>query len=70
LAAGGEQNVCYSSYVDNLGGKASSIKVKDLLDKGLLFNKRELSIRWSCLVFRAYTFKAALESRTRDIIDA
>jgi hypothetical protein len=27
LAAGGEQNVCHSSFVDDMGSQSSSIKV-------------------------------------------
>jgi hypothetical protein len=44
LGAVGKQNVCHLSYVDNMRGKAMSIKVKDPLSKRLLFDRGERTL--------------------------
>jgi hypothetical protein len=52
LAAASEENVCYSSYINNLGRKSTLIKVKDLLHKGLLFSRAKIEVNRRCLVSR------------------
>jgi hypothetical protein len=44
LATVSQQNVCHSSYVNNMRGKAASVKVKDLLNKRLLSNRGERTL--------------------------
>jgi hypothetical protein len=58
LAARAEQNVCHSSYVDDLGWKSTTIKVKDPLNKGLLFNGVQLAVDMPCRVLWEHTLKA------------
>jgi hypothetical protein len=42
LAARAEQNVCHTSYVNDLGWKSTTIKAEDPLYKGLLLIRAEL----------------------------
>jgi hypothetical protein len=58
LAAASEQSVCHSSYVDDMRGKSTTIKVKDPLNKGLLFNRVQLAVDMPCRVLWEHTLKA------------
>ena len=69
MATCGEQSVCYSSYVDDIGRKSTSIKAKDPLHEGLLLNWIHLEVDRPCLMLRADTLEAALDCCTRDFIE-
>lgn len=68
MATGGKQNVCDSSYVNDLRRKSRSVKVKDPLHERLLLDWPHLEINRSYLVSRADTLETALNCRTRDFI--
>jgi hypothetical protein len=44
LAARSDKSVCHSSYVDDMGRKSATIKVKDPLNKGLLLDRAQLAL--------------------------
>jgi hypothetical protein len=69
LAACGKENVSYSSYVNNIRQKSTSIKVKDPLYKRLLLNRSHLEPGRSYRALRKDTLEAALNCRTRDFIE-
>lgn len=55
-----EESLGYTSYVEDIGWKSMSIKVKDPLYKGLLLNRAYLDVDWFCLVLREDTAEACL----------
>jgi hypothetical protein len=48
-------------HLTQLGGKASQIEVKDILDNGLLFVARELKAVWSSICAKGHFFSAIVE---------
>jgi hypothetical protein len=68
LATVGEQNVCYSSYVDDIRGKAAPIKVKDLLNERLLFNRGERTLLLVKGLNSRDALKAAVNYRSWNIV--
>ena len=50
LAARSDKSVCHSSYVDDMGRKSATIKVKDPLNKGLLLDRAQLAVDRRCRV--------------------
>jgi hypothetical protein len=48
-------------HLTQLGGKASRIEVKDILDNGLLFVARELKAVWSSICAKGHSFSAIVE---------
>jgi hypothetical protein len=48
-------------HLTQLGGKASRIELKDILDNGLLFVTRELKAVWSSIYAKEHSFSAIVE---------
>jgi hypothetical protein len=69
LAACGKENVSHSSYINDLGRKSTSIKVKDPLHERLLLDRSHLEPSRRYCALGEDTLEAALDYCTRDSKD-